>query len=53
MNHALKLDERAFNEGVKEVIYLRPIVRAAKALIRRDKPKDTSSKASGVVRKHK
>lgn len=37
MNHVLKIDERAFNNGVKEVLQLKPIVRAVKSALTKNK----------------
>lgn len=35
MNHVLKLDERAFNKGVRDVLHLKPLVRVVKASVER------------------
>lgn len=52
MNHTLKINEAAFNEGVKEALQLRPLVRAVKAAVQRSETKkNLAAKVVKVDRK--
>ncbi len=52
MNHVLKIDERAFNEGVREVLKFRPLVRAVKAAVsdKKTQQKQKQEKETAAVR---
>lgn len=52
MNHVLKIDERAFNNGVKDVLQLKPIVSAVKfALIKNKIMKNKTESRSDVAKR--
>lgn len=53
MNQVLKIDERAFNEGVKEVLHMRPLVRVVKAAIKNTKSETEHSVKRKVVARKK
>lgn len=53
MNQIARIDERAFKEGVKEVLQLRPLVRVVKAAVNdlKDDRKPQQDKARPVAKR--
>ncbi len=51
MNHVLKIDERAFNEGVKEVLKLRPLVRVIKSAVAQKNKETQATSGKNIVRR--
>lgn len=49
MSRTVRIDERAFNRGVDEVIHLKPIRRAMAALLSKGKVQMPSGKGKTVV----